>query len=146
MSVNNHGGPEGPLRELCTRVQYFELLLCIYAQELSKPGQSVSSEKIQGSILRASQEILYLISDIGDPIVASEWYAQTEPQPIDPLPGNRDIWQLILGQGTCTNRHYGVLLFSKLVKDSQGKVRVTQIHGGSLGILGASLNGSELSS
>ncbi|KAL2279288.1 hypothetical protein FJTKL_13498 [Diaporthe vaccinii] len=74
MSVNNHGGQEGSLRELCTRVQYFELLLCIYAQEMSKPGQLVSLEKIQGSILRASQEILYLISDIGDPIVASEWY------------------------------------------------------------------------
>lgn len=85
MGVNNHGGTEGTLTELCTRVQYFELLLCIYAQELSKPGQSVSLENIQRSILRASQEILRLISDIGDPIVASEWYAQTKPQPTHPL-------------------------------------------------------------
>lgn len=75
ISVNNHSAPGVPLRELRTRVQYLELLLCIYAREISKPGQSVSFEKIQGSILRASQEILCLINDIGDPIVASEWYA-----------------------------------------------------------------------
>jgi hypothetical protein len=75
MGVNKHIAPGGPLRDLCIRVQYFELLLCIYAQEMSKPGQSVSLEKIQGSILRSSQEVLCLISDIGDPIIASEWYA-----------------------------------------------------------------------
>lgn len=122
MSVNNDAGPEGPLRKLWTRVQYFELLLCIYAQEMSKPGQSISFEKIQFSISRASQEILCLINDLGDPIVASEWYAKVGPHPDNPLSGNRDIWQLMLSQETYINGQYGFLLFSKLVKGGQGKV------------------------
>lgn len=79
INVNNHSGSGGPLRELCTRGQYFELLLCIHAHEISKPGESGSFEKIQGSILRTSQEILCLVSDIDDPIAASEWYAKPNP-------------------------------------------------------------------
>lgn len=75
MSIDYRGAPDVPCRELCTRTQYFELLLCIYAQEMSNPGHSVSFEKIQISLLSASQEILYLINDIDDPIVASEWWA-----------------------------------------------------------------------
>ncbi|TLS21084.1 uncharacterized protein PpBr36_10621 [Pyricularia pennisetigena] len=78
MGSTVQGTAEAPLGELYTRVQYFELLLCIYAQDISKPGLSSSLEAITGLLSSASQDILRLLNDIDDLSIASEWpFART---------------------------------------------------------------------
>lgn len=76
ITENGHGASQTAFYKLSTSIQYFELLLCIYAQELLQPVHSSQFEKARLSILKAAQEILGSLNDMDNFTVAADWYIQ----------------------------------------------------------------------
>lgn len=62
------------LDKLSTSIQSFELLLCIYAQELLQPAHATRFEHALLSILNEAQDILRLLNDIDNVVMAANWY------------------------------------------------------------------------
>lgn len=58
---------------LSISIQYFELLLCIYARDLSHPDKSMMFEEAQLAILRASQDIMGTLNDVDNCGKSTDW-------------------------------------------------------------------------
>ncbi|KAF1934455.1 uncharacterized protein M421DRAFT_121288 [Didymella exigua CBS 183.55] len=61
------------LGKLSTSIQSFELLLCIYAQELLQPAHATRFENALFSILNEAQDVLRLLNDIDNVAMAANW-------------------------------------------------------------------------
>ncbi|KAL1795377.1 hypothetical protein ACET3X_007193 [Alternaria dauci] len=62
------------LGKLSTSIQSFELLLCIYAKELLQPADTTRFKNALLPILNEAQDILRLLNDIDNVVMAANWY------------------------------------------------------------------------